>query len=121
MIKAYSQLHEAGAAHSAEAWQAGELVGGLYGVSLGGVFFGESMFALVPDASKVAFATLVAQLVAWGFGMIDCQTHTAHLERFGATLIPRQRFLRELAVLVDQPGRACKWQLEVTPAQVCAR
>lgn len=120
MIKAYTELHELGAAHSAEAWQEGKLVGGLYGVSLGGVFFGESMFALVPDASKVAFATLVAQLVAWGFGMIDCQTHTAHLERFGAALIPRRRFLQELAVLVDQPGRAHKWQLEVTPARVCA-
>ena len=79
MIEAYQELFELGFAHSAEAWQAGELVGGVYGVSLGGAFFGESMFTLRPDASKVAFATLVLQLEDWGFDFVDCQVHTAHL------------------------------------------
>ena len=87
-------LHRAAIAHSAEAWeQGGELVGGLYGVSLGGAFFGESMFAARPDASKVAFATLVGELVRWDFDLVDCQVHTPHLERFGASDWPRPRFL----------------------------
>jgi leucyl/phenylalanyl-tRNA--protein transferase len=84
MACAYARLHELGFAHSAEAWQDGELVGGLYGVSLGAAFFGESMFADRPDASKVAFASLVQQLEAWRFELIDCQVHTEHLARFGA-------------------------------------
>ena len=84
MADAYGNLHELGFAHSAETWQDGELVGGLYGVSLGQSFFGESMFADRPDASKVAFVVLVRQLARWGFDLIDCQVHTDHLARFGA-------------------------------------
>lgn len=120
MITAYTQLHELGIAHSAESWLDGELVGGLYGVSLGRVFFGESMFAAEPDASKVAFATLVAQLRAWGVSLVDCQTHTEHLERFGARLIPRSEFLKRLAQEVRQPSLQGRWKLEVTPEQVCS-
>ena len=94
MQDAYLRLHEEGFAHSAEAWQAGRLVGGVYGVSLGAAFFGESMFALLPDASKVAFVRLVEALAGWGFTLIDCQVHTPHLARFGAESWPRRRFLR---------------------------
>ena len=83
-------------AHSVEAWQNGALVGGLYGISIGAFFAGESMFALAPDASKCAFVHLVRQTHEWGFQFIDCQMHTPHLERFGAQLIPRSVFLTEL-------------------------
>ncbi|MEM9490702.1 MAG: leucyl/phenylalanyl-tRNA--protein transferase, partial [Myxococcota bacterium] len=96
MIDAYIELHELGFAHSVEAWRDDELVGGLYGVSLGGAFFGESMFARAPDASKIAFVTLVKQLRAWGIELIDCQVHTDHLARFGAENWPRARFLEAL-------------------------
>jgi len=94
MIDAYLRLFELGCAHSAEAWLDGELVGGLYGVSLGGCFFGESMFASRADASKVAFVALVEQLARWEFDLIDCQVHTDHLARFGATEWPRSRKTR---------------------------
>ncbi|WP_457625947.1 leucyl/phenylalanyl-tRNA--protein transferase [Persephonella sp.] len=93
MIDAYIKLHEMGYAHSVEVYLNGKLVGGLYGVSLGGVFFGESMFHLVPDASKVAFVHLVKRLEKWGFDMIDCQQSTPHMARFGAVEIPRREFL----------------------------
>lgn len=106
MIAAYEQLHGLGHAHSVEAWLADELVGGLYGVAVGGVFCGESMFALAPDASKVAFAWLVRQLERWGFGLIDCQVYTEHLARFGAVDWPRERFLAELAELRERECRA---------------
>jgi leucyl/phenylalanyl-tRNA--protein transferase len=96
MLEAYQDLFELGFAHSAEAWEKGELVGGVYGVSLGGAFFGESMFTLRPDASKVALVTLVRQLAAWGFDFLDCQVHTPHLERMGARGWPRDAFLRAL-------------------------
>jgi leucyl/phenylalanyl-tRNA--protein transferase len=112
MVNAYVELHELGFAHSAEAWQDGELVGGLYGVSLGAAFFGESMFANRPDASKVAFATLVSQLARWGIELIDCQVETEHLDRFGAELWPRARFLAELARALAQPTRRGRWALE---------
>src|SRR6185503_3951453 len=79
MIAGYAALHEEGLAHSIEAWQEGRLVGGLYGVSLGAVFFGESMYAEAPDASKVCFATLLANLVHWRFSLVDCQSYTEHL------------------------------------------
>lgn len=120
MIHAYTRLHGLGLAHSAESWRDGRLVGGLYGVCLGAAFFGESMFAAEPDASKVAFATLAAQLRAWGVNLIDCQTYTEHLARFGARLIPRTEFLSQLARAVRQPSRQGIWQLEVTPQQVCS-
>jgi leucyl/phenylalanyl-tRNA--protein transferase len=103
MMTAYRRLHEQGLAHSVEAWHQGELVGGLYGVTLGRLFFGESMFSAMRDASKVAFVHLVRSLQAAGCPLIDCQVHTTHLESLGAELIPRARFLRLLEVHVDQP------------------
>ena len=111
MVAAYLALHAAGHAHSIEAWQDGLLVGGLYGVALGRAFFGESMFTRVPDASKIALVTLVAQLQRWEFGMIDCQMKTQHLARFGAREIPRAAFLRQLDVLVAQDAPPAPWQL----------
>ena len=112
MIDAYGELHRLGYAHCAESWLDGELVGGLYGVSLGGIFFGESMFHRVADASKVAFVLLVRQLVKWGFGLVDCQLETAHLARFGAVDMPRRRFLHELRGLLDRPNRAGPWRFD---------
>ncbi|GAB6908068.1 leucyl/phenylalanyl-tRNA-protein transferase [Desulfosarcina cetonica] len=96
MRDAYCALHRQGYAHSVEAWQENQLVGGLYGVSLGRVFFGESMFSRASNASKVAFVTLVQTLKAHHFSLIDCQVKTAHLMRFGAREIPRKVFLETL-------------------------
>ncbi len=93
MKEAYVRLHDMGYAHSIEAWKGSILAGGLYGVSLGRVFFGESMFARVSNASKAAFITLVSALRERGFSLIDCQVHTAHLESLGARFIPRGDFL----------------------------
>jgi leucyl/phenylalanyl-tRNA--protein transferase len=101
---AYGELHRLGVAHSVEAWRGPELVGGLYGVALGSAFFGESMFSRVPDASKVAFVTAARALFAAGCRLIDCQMETAHLARFGAVAWPRRRFLKELAVAVEEPS-----------------
>ena len=114
MIDAYCRLHEAGFAHSVEAWQEGELVGGLYGVCLGKCFFGESMFARVSNASKVAFAGLVAFLTSQAFQMIDCQVTTQHLMRMGAREIPRDEFLTRLQASLKEPTMQGKWQY---PAQ----
>ena len=111
MQTAYQDLFELGFAHSAEAWHAGELVGGVYGVSLGAGFFGESMFTLRPDASKVAFVTLVRQLAAWGFDFVDCQVRTPHLERFGARAWPRALFLERLRAALARATRRGRWQL----------
>ena len=97
MVAAYTRLHELGYAHSVETWLDGDLVGGLYGVSLGGVFFGESMFSRESDASKVAFVTLARRLAATGFQLIDCQMHTDHLESLGATLRSRRTYMQELS------------------------
>jgi len=113
MITAYTRMHELGFAHSAEAWSDGELVGGLYGVSLGGCFYGESMFAKAPDASKIAFVALVRQLAAWGVTLIDCQVHTEHLARFGAREIPRDQFLERLRAVLEQPTRRGAWRYEL--------
>ncbi|HUM09804.1 MAG TPA: leucyl/phenylalanyl-tRNA--protein transferase [Myxococcaceae bacterium] len=96
MVGAYLALHRLGHAHSVEAWKEGTLVGGLYGVAVGRVFFGESMFATRPDASKVAFATLARALFDAGCLLIDCQVETEHLARFGAADISRRRFLQLL-------------------------
>ena len=96
IIEAYSALHEMGYAHSIEAWQDGELVGGLYGVVIGKMFFGESMFAKVSDASKVAFANLVQRLKEEGFDMIDCQIPSEHLKSLGAREITRNEFVQHL-------------------------
>jgi leucyl/phenylalanyl-tRNA--protein transferase len=112
MRRAYTQLHHLGHAHSAEAWRDGELVGGLYGVALGGVFFGESMFARADDASKIAFVTLVRQLDRWGFALIDCQQKTEHLTRFGAVMWRRARFQAALAEGLKIAGRPGPWKLD---------
>jgi leucyl/phenylalanyl-tRNA--protein transferase len=112
MYEGYVELHELGLAHSAESWRDGKLLGGLYGVSLGSVFYGESMFARGPDASKVAFASLVEQLIAWGFTLIDCQQQTEHLARFGAEAWPRKKFLSALAHGLHAPTRQGRWSFE---------
>lgn len=96
MQKAYTTLHELGYAHSAETWQDGELVGGLYGIRLGNIFFGESMFSLQPNASKFAFINYVRQLQKENTQLIDCQLHTNHLESLGARMIPRKEFIETL-------------------------
>jgi leucyl/phenylalanyl-tRNA--protein transferase len=112
MRAAYVELHRRGFAHSAEAWQGQRLVGGLYGVSLGSVFYGESMFAYASDASKLAFVTLVRQLAAWGMDLIDCQVHTEHLASLGAEEWPRSLFLKSLERAVRQPTRKGRWRLD---------
>ena len=112
MVRAYRQLHALGFAHSFEAWEGEALVGGLYGVSLGAVFFGESMFATRPDASKLAFVESVEWLAARGVQVIDCQVRTEHLARFGAEDWPRERFLAALAVALEAPTRRGRWLLE---------
>jgi len=112
MLAAYTRLHEQGYAHSVEAWQEGELVGGLYGVAIGGAFFAESMFAHVPDASKVALVALVRQLQAWEFRLMDCQQSSPHVMRFGAEEIPRREFLDHLATALTLPDRQRHWQFD---------
>jgi leucyl/phenylalanyl-tRNA--protein transferase len=102
-IRAYTALHRAGFAHSVEAWQAGELVGGLYGVALGGLFCGESMFSRATDASKVCLVALVDRLVARGFVLHDVQFLTPHLASLGATTIPRAEYERRLAAAIRLP------------------
>ena len=110
MEAAYIALHQAGFAHSVEVWQDKELVGGLYGVSLGNCFMGESMFASVSNASKAGFITLVQALEKKGFGMIDCQVYTSHLASFGAVEVPRDQYLKELDYCLSQPGIRGKWK-----------
>ncbi len=112
MLDAYEKLHKLGFAHSIEAWKGGELVGGLYGVSLGAAFFGESMFARASDASKVAFVSIARQLDRWGIGLIDCQVWTEHLERFGAEEWPRERYLDELSRALGAPTRKGPWRMD---------
>ncbi len=114
MQAAYAALHREGYAHSVEVWEDDRLAGGLYGVALGRVFFGESMFHQRPDASKVALAVLARQLAAWGYRAIDCQLPSEHLSRLGAELIPRARFVRLIGPPAeDRPG---PWRLEAAPA-----
>jgi leucyl/phenylalanyl-tRNA--protein transferase len=112
MKTAYTELHQRGFAHSAEAWHEDQLVGGLYGVSLGSMFFGESMFAMRDDAAKVAFVTLAEQLARWGFDLIDCQVYTEHVARFGATMWPRASFLAALHRALGRPTRRGPWRLD---------
>ncbi|MCC7485447.1 MAG: leucyl/phenylalanyl-tRNA--protein transferase [Burkholderiales bacterium] len=112
MVEAYEALHRAGHAHCVETWIDGDLAGGLYGVALGRAFFGESMFARVTDASKIALAHLARQLARWRYGLIDCQMATAHLARLGAREIPRAQFMRRLAELVNYPGGPGAWRLD---------
>ena len=115
IIAAYTTLHLAGFAHSVETWMEGELVGGLYGIALGRVFFGESMFVRRTDASKIAFAHLVTQLRRWQFALIDCQQETEHLASLGAAPISRKEFLDALNLLVHSDAissRAGRWKFD---------
>ncbi|GAO02028.1 leucyl/phenylalanyl-tRNA--protein transferase [Anaeromyxobacter sp. PSR-1] len=112
MVDAYVRLHRLGLAHSFEAWEGDALAGGLYGVSLGAAFFGESMFADAPDASKVAFVRSVEWLRSAGVELVDCQVRTEHLVRFGAREVPRAEFLARLARALEQPTLRGRWQLE---------
>jgi len=109
MIAAYCALHELGWAHSVECWRNGELVGGLYGVAIGRMFYGESMFSREPDASKIALVRLARQLQQWEFGLIDCQMETAHLASLGARTMPRAAFAARVAELVKLPHRSGPW------------
>lgn len=104
ILRSYEKLHALGHAHSVEAWRDGELAGGLYGVAMGGAFFGESMFHRRTDASKVALVELVRILREGGFALLDTQWTTPHLAQFGATEVPRARYLRMLAEAVDRPA-----------------
>ncbi len=112
MQAAYIKLHQLGFAHSAEAWHDGELVGGLYGVSLGSIFYGESMFADQADASKIAFVTLVRQLQRWKFSLVDCQQKTEHLMRFGAVMWRRSKFQAAIARGQEVPTRQGPWSFD---------
>jgi len=112
MIDAYCELHKSGFAHSVEAWHEGELVGGLYGISLGRCFFGESMFTRTSNASNVALIKLVEHLASLSFDLIDCQITTEHLIRFGAREIPRVRFLEQLEASLEVPTLQGKWTLQ---------
>ena len=112
IVASYSALHELGFAHSVETWIDGELAGGFYGVALGGVFFGESMFARRTDASKIAFAHFVPWLERQNFELIDCQMRTHHLTRFGGREIPRREFCARLESLVALPRPAGLWHHE---------
>jgi leucyl/phenylalanyl-tRNA--protein transferase len=112
MMTAYQRLHQLGHAHSVEIWQDQALVGGLYGVAIGRLFAGESMFSTVSNASKVALVALVRQLHRWGFGLIDSQVHTDTLERMGANEIPRPQYLNALPALVGKPHMVHRWRLD---------
>ena len=111
ILSAYQELYDAGIAHSVEAWHDGELVGGLYGVAIGQVFFGESMFHTQSDASKVAFAALVGWLNRWGYKMIDCQVSTGHLISLGAEEIARNHFTALLENYCDQLPEPGAWRV----------
>jgi leucyl/phenylalanyl-tRNA---protein transferase len=115
MIEAYCVLHERGLAHSVESWRNGKLVGGLYGVSLGTAFFGESMFTRATDASKMAFVHLVRQLQLWGYTLIDCQLPSSHLFSLGAEEIRRREFMEHLERALGQPDRPGHWRFEADP------
>ncbi|GBL40081.1 MAG: leucyl/phenylalanyl-tRNA--protein transferase [Nitrospira sp.] len=111
MIEAYTKLHELGRAHSIETWQEGTLVGGLYGVAIGGAFFGESMFSRATDASKVALVSLVRQLHTWGSKLFDCQQVSPHVLRLGAEEISRRVFIEHLTAALTCPDRRGRWTL----------
>lgn len=109
MMEAYLQLHQFGIAHSVEAWKDNKLVGGLYGVSLGKAFFGESMFSSATDASKVCLAYLIEQLKLWNFELIDCQVNSEHMESLGAREIPRNEFMDFLSSHCSGQTKQGKW------------
>ena len=125
MIHAYTDLHQRGLAHSIEVWQkdgdSRRLVGGLYGVSLGRMFFGESMFSRVADASKVALCHLARQLVSWNFWLIDCQIANPHLERMGAVDLDRPTFIELVEKNAHQPTRKGPWRLDPVTANSWTR
>jgi leucyl/phenylalanyl-tRNA--protein transferase len=110
MLRAYQQLHNMGIAHSVEVWLDQRLVGGLYGVAIGQIFFGESMFHSVTDASKIAFVHLVQQLKTWNYQLIDCQVHTPHLCSLGAQNIDRNQFNAFLAHYCGEPPHPNAWK-----------
>jgi leucyl/phenylalanyl-tRNA--protein transferase len=112
MREAYGELHQLGFGHSVETWHDQELVGGLYGVALGAVFFGESMFSRMADASKVALVRGVRQMQRWGYTLIDCQLPSAHLERLGARAIPRAEYLARLRAALAGSGRDAPWHFD---------
>lgn len=112
MFQAYTNLHHQGVAHSFEAWFDGELVGGLYGIAIGQVFFGESMFHKKTDASKVAFSALVHHLIKWGYQLIDCQVHTDHLSSFGAKNIKRDEFCKLIQHYCSIQPNIAAWKNE---------
>ena len=113
MQRAYRQLHAHGHAHSVEIWREGRLIGGLYGVAVGGVFFGESMFSHADDASKIALYWLCRQLARWRFELIDCQVRSAHLDSLGATEMAREAFLRLLAQSRDGAAAPGLWRFDI--------
>ena len=112
MQTAYMQLFEEGHAHSVEVWRDGDLVGGLYGVALGQLFFGESMFSFESNTSKIALVNLVKQLQGWNYKLIDCQISSEHLESLGAIEISREKFRQQLHELLPRPGKAPPWELD---------
>lgn len=113
MVHSYTQLHRQGVAHSIEVWNpAGKLVGGMYGLAIGRCFFGESMFSLETNASKVLMVHLACQLALWGYRIMDCQVESSHLLKMGARCIPRREFLSILRASVDRsPNHSC-WQIQ---------
>lgn len=119
--KGFFSLHASGFAHSVEAWLDDRLVGGLYGLSLGRAFFGESMFAVESDASKIATVTLFGNLCEWNFSFVDCQVYSDHLARFGAVEWPRERYLRVLRETLSRPTRRGPWQLDLSPIDALDR
>lgn len=114
MEEAYIQLHDEGHAHSVEVWQDGQLTGGLYGIAMGNCFFGESMFSLSPNASKVAFASLCQQLDKWGYQIIDCQVDNPHLRSLGAITIKRETFLKQLSEALNSPHLDHEWIFDLS-------
>ncbi|MGH8372803.1 MAG: leucyl/phenylalanyl-tRNA--protein transferase [Gammaproteobacteria bacterium] len=112
---AYTGLHQLGHAHSVEVWMDSQLAGGLYGIAIGDIFFGESMFSRQTDASKIALVWLTRQLMTWGIKMIDCQVASTHLQTLGSVNIPRAEFLDLLKRYTSSDRQSGKWQLEVAP------
>ena len=109
LVQSFCELHRQGFAHSVEVWRGDKLVGGLYGLSLGAMFCGESMFHLENDASKVAFVALAEKLAEWDYLFLDCQVHSEHLARLGAREWPRETFLAELEKALERPTRVGNW------------
>ena len=116
IVDAYAELARLGHAHSIETWDGDELVGGLYGVAVGRMFFGESMFARRNDASKVAFVSMLTQFEAWQMPLVDCQVPTSHLASLGAREIPRRDFLERVRTLVRQPAVPAPWRFDAHDA-----